>query len=79
MMHYVFVEMRALAWDSKTKQITDLADAFHNLPTEMYGIGSFDWMLLRGMLQDYQDKYHGEAYLGKRNYAQMLDEIRESA
>jgi hypothetical protein len=79
MIHYAFVEMRILGWDGKSKQVADLADAFHNLPTEMYGIGSFNWTLLRGMLQDYQDKYHGEKYSGKRNYTQMLDEIRESA
>ena len=79
MMHYAFVEMRALGWDGKTKQVADLADAFHNLPTEIYGIGSFDWTLLRDMLQYYQDKYHVESYLGKFNYTLMLDKIRAPA
>jgi len=36
MMHSAFLEIRALGWASKSEQAAELADAFHNLPTDMW-------------------------------------------
>ena len=36
MLHCAFVEIRALGWAGHAKQAAALADAFHNLPHEMW-------------------------------------------
>jgi hypothetical protein len=69
MMHRAFVEIRALGWAGRAEQAADLADAFHNLPKEMYGWGRWDVGTFRAMLKHYQDKYGGGDYLA------MLDRI----
>lgn len=70
-----FVEIRLIATEGKGQQASDLADAFHNLPREIYGWGSWDIGITRGMLQDYQDKYHQADYSGMRDYVGMFDAI----
>lgn len=74
-MHYAFVELRILGWESRNQQVADLAEAFHNLPREMYEADGFDWELFKGDLKGYQDKYHQQSYSGKINYLAKLDEI----
>lgn len=75
MMHYAFVELRMLGWEGRAEQAAALADTFHNLPHEIYRNEGFNVKLFRGMLEDYQAKYHGEAYRGKFNYVTMLDKF----
>ena len=75
MIHAAFVEIRSLGWDGKAEQAGDLADAFHTTPKEMYGWGCWQLRLFRGMVQDYQDKYHAEDYFGKCDYVAMIDRI----
>jgi hypothetical protein len=73
MMHYTFVEARLLGWDNKAQQVADLAEAFHNLPRELYDPHGFDWNLFKGDIQGYQDTYHRQSYRGKFNYLTMLE------
>ena len=49
-----FLEIRALARENGRTQIEDLADAFHNIPREMHGWGSWSRDSTRGMLANYQ-------------------------
>ena len=72
-----FIEIRLIAAEGRGKQASDLADAFHNISREMYGWGTFSWDIFRGMLQDYQEKYHGEFYFGITDYIRRLDEIQK--
>jgi hypothetical protein len=74
MMYQAFVEIRALGWAGRAGQASDLADAFHNLPKEMYGWGRWDVEGFRQMLQHYQDKYP-RAVHGGRDYLAMFDLI----
>jgi hypothetical protein len=70
MLARAFVEIRWLAWEGHNQQAGDLADIFHNLPVEMYGIGGWNWPFLREDLARYQQKYDVAGY-----YVEMLDEI----
>lgn len=70
-----FVEIRMLGWAGRAEQASDLADAFHNIPREIYGWGQWDLGITRGMLQSYQDKYHDEDYSGKTHYLAMFNAI----
>ena len=79
MIHYAFVELRLLGWGGHGEQGADLADAFHNIPKEMYGWGGFSWSTFRGMLETYQSKWRGKGAVSGRDYVAMLDEIRQSA
>ena len=53
LMHEVFVDLRTLDGE----QARDLAYAFHNLPLEMYGWGSWSIETMRGRLEHYQTKH----------------------
>ena len=68
-----FIEARSLGYGGRSEQVADLADAFHNLPKEMYGVGLWNVEHARWMLQEYQDKYRakGRPY----NYVAMFNEI----
>lgn len=55
LMHHAFVELRYL----EGGRANDLAYAFHNLPTEMYGHGTWSIKRTRGALRKYQTKYQG--------------------
>jgi len=74
-MQHAFVEARLLGWDNKAQQVADLAEAFHNLPREIYDPQGFDWGLFKADLQGYQDIYHQQPYRGKVNYLTMLETI----
>ena len=71
MMHSAFVVLRALCDENKSKQAGRLADAFHNLPTEMYGVGSWDLVRLRQGLLEYEQEYETH----HRDFVGMLDDI----
>jgi hypothetical protein len=71
MMAWAFIEIRMLGWNGHTQQAADLADAFHNLPREMYGWGGWWWDRLRDDLQRYQQQYGGS-----RDSVAWLDEIK---
>ena len=70
LMHNAFVELRYLDGE----QAHDLAYAFHNLPKEIYGWGSWSSVAFRERLRHYQSK-HAEN-LGF-NYVAALDQIFE--
>lgn len=69
------IQMRALGWDGEAAQVADLADAFHNLPREMYGWGRWNWDFFRLSLRHYQCKYFGEDK-AESGFVAMLDQIR---
>jgi hypothetical protein len=73
LMAVAFVELRALGWGGNGAQAADLADAFHNLPREIYGWGGWSWKRFRSWLQAYQDKYPDRTGF---NYVAPLDAIR---
>jgi hypothetical protein len=75
MMHYAFVEMRLLGWGGKAEQAAELADAFHNLPVDMWR-DDFSFQFFRdSFLGVYQRKYpEGRV----RDYVAMVDEIAAS-
>lgn len=75
LLHWAFIEIRALAAEGRAEQIGDLSDAFHNLPVEALGWKSWSLDVTRGMLEGYQEKYHGRQYLGKFDYVRELDAI----
>jgi len=57
LMHRAFVEIRMLGATGKSEQASDLADAFHNLPTDMWK-DDFKLEFFRdAFLQVYQQKY----------------------
>ena len=78
MIYHAFVELRLLGWDGHSERAADLADAFHNIPKEMYGWGSFSWSRFRGMLERYQSKWRGKSTVVLKDYVAMLDEIRKA-
>jgi len=53
LMHNAFVELRYLSGE----QAHDLAYAFHNLPVEIYGWGTWSIEVTRARLQYYQEKH----------------------
>jgi hypothetical protein len=72
MMYWAFLEMRHLGASGKAAQAGDLADAFHNLPTDMWR-NDFSLQFFRdSFLMVYQKKYPEPRF---RNYIAMVDEI----
>ena len=78
MIHAAFVEVRLLGWAGEARQAADLADAFHNIPKEMYGWGSFSWEMFRGMLATYQRKWRTPERRDGPDYLAMLDQVEAS-
>ena len=74
MIHHAFVDMRMLGRANRSAQVADLAEAFHNIPSEIYDPSYFRWEHFRLGLQEYQKKWEGQTF-GK-NYVEMLEEIR---
>ena len=74
MIHAAFIELRLLGWAGEAAAAADLADAFHNIPKEMFGWGTFRWDAFRGMLNHYQGKWRNK--LSGRDYVEMLEQIR---
>jgi hypothetical protein len=72
MIHQAFIEIRLLGWDGKAGQAADLADAFHNLPRDMWR-DDFSLQFFRdAFLSVYQKKYPTRIV---RDYVAMVDEI----
>jgi len=72
MMYFAFLEIRSLGGQGKAEQAADLADAFHNLPKDMW-TDSFDLVEFRNLyLRPYQEKYSGQA---TRNYVDLVTDI----
>jgi hypothetical protein len=68
LMHNAFIELRYLQGD----QAHDLAYAFHNLPVEIYGWGSWSVESMRDRLLHYQKKHSSN--LGV-DYVALFDKI----
>jgi len=73
-----FQEIRRLAWEGKSKQAGDLADAFHNIPSVLSGEIYRPMDFLKSELKHYQSTYHTEHYPGKFDYIQFLTENWET-
>ncbi len=73
MMHLAFVEIRSLG-STGTAQAAELADAFHNLPADMWR-EDFSLSFIRDcFLISYHNKYpHGRCF----DYVAMVNEIIE--
>lgn len=72
-LHDVLVEIRSLGWQGEAKQAADLADAVESLPTELFGIGVFQWLHTEKLLEIYQNKYPDRT---RSNYAAEIRKIR---
>ncbi len=59
LMARAFIEIRMLAREHGIEQIESIADAFHNLPREICGWGSWSVDIARGMLADHQARHGG--------------------
>lgn len=72
LLHHALIEMRVLGWAGKSEQAADLADAFHNLPKDVWR-EDFSLEFFRdAFLKDYRHKYpEGTAI----NYAAAIDEM----
>lgn len=78
MMRAAFIELRVLGTAGLAEQSHDLAYAFHNIPKEMYGWGSFSWDAFRRMLARYQRKWRGIEPPTGPDYLEMLDRVEAS-
>lgn len=72
MMYFAFLEIRLLAQTGKATQAGDLADAFHNLPKEMWSEGFSLEDFREDFLVGYQIKYPEQI---TRNYVALLDTV----
>lgn len=76
MIQRALVHVRALGWSGKAEQAADLADAFHNIPVEMYDEQVFSWERFRNELKAYESKWgNGDSY---GNFLGLLAEIENS-
>lgn len=73
MMGAAFIEIRRLGWhEGKAEQAGVLADAFHNVPTEMWQ-SHFSLLVLRdSYLSHYQSQYPES---GRFDFVAWVDEI----
>jgi len=69
---FALVMIRHHCREGKILQAEDLADAFHNIPREMYGWGHFSWDAFEGMLEAYESKHCD----GEKPYSGRLREIQ---
>lgn len=74
MLHMVLVDIRALSWGGQSEQAADLADAFHNLPHEMWRDHFTFTDFRNGFLLPYYQKWPVH---GSRDYLVMLDQVEE--
>ena len=70
MLSQAIIEIRYFASQGKSVQAADLADAFHNLPLDMWS----DYFSLH-FFRDSFLKVYQQRYPGFTNYVAMLDEI----
>ncbi len=75
MLHFALIEMRQLGWAGKSEHAADLADAFHNLPKDMWK-EDFSLEFFRdAFLKVYQEKYP-EGRI--RDYVAIVNEMLAS-
>ena len=72
MMYHAFLEIRILGWAGKAQQAADLADAFHNLPKDMWTENFCLEDYRETFLTVYQEKYPDRS---NRNYVAMINQI----
>jgi hypothetical protein len=70
MLHHAFVDIRMLAAGGHGEQASDLADAFHNLPHEIW----CDYFSISFFRQAFLTPYVRK-WSGGRDYSAMLDEV----
>ena len=73
LMHRAFVALRLLGYDKKHDVVADLADAFHNLPHEMYCEQTWDSNLLEEELRTFEAKHPEDKVYA---FSEMVREIR---
>ena len=76
-LYRALLEMRILGWEGKANQSADLADAFHNLPLQIYS-PNFSWDILRTFLESYQTRYPRTSDSGF-DYLFFLEKIESGA
>lgn len=69
-----FQEIRLLAWNGKSKQAGDLADAFHNVPSIFYGVSYGTIEFIKSELTHYQSKYHQVDFPEQFDYIKFFTE-----
>ena len=72
MMYHAFVDLRLLGWAGKPEQAADLADAFHNLPNDIWH-DDFDLEFFRDSFVGVYQRKYPEGQI--RDYVSMVDEI----
>jgi hypothetical protein len=78
MIQRALVHVRTLGWAGKAQQAADLADAFHNIPVEMYNERSFSWAFFRMELKAYESKWGPASKGSYGDYLGLLAEIESS-
>ena len=68
LMHHAFVQLRYLDGE----EAHDLAYAFHNLPVEIYGWGTWSVEVTRGRLRYYHSKH---VKTNGPNYVELFNKI----
>jgi hypothetical protein len=75
LLYFALAEIRSLGCAGKSQQAADLADAFHNLPKDMWK-EEFSLEFFRdAFLAAYHEKYQGQP---GRNYVAVVNEILAS-
>jgi hypothetical protein len=77
MIQDAFIELRLLCGEGRSEQARDLADAFHNISTEMHGWGSFRWERFSRGLGSYQRRWRNDEDRWP-DYVAMLIEVRRA-
>jgi hypothetical protein len=74
MIHFAFLDIRALCYLGNAAQAADLADAFHNLPKDLKA----ERVVLEQFREEYLKPYH-EKYPGNTtwNYVKLINQILE--
>lgn len=77
LLHWALLEIRMLGYLGKAEQAADLADAFHNLPKDMWKEDFTLEYFRGGFLDAYQQKYPGASvqdYVARVNAILALGE-----
>jgi len=72
MLYSALVDIRLAAGDTNTELAVDLADAFHNLPNDLFGLSIWDAEYFRSNLEYYHEKYSNA---GSAIFTKYLDEF----
>ena len=72
MLYCALVDIRLAAGGINTELAADLADAFHNLPNDLFGLSIWDAESFRSNLEYYDEKYNNT---GSAIFTKYLDEF----